>query len=759
MKRSQRRYRRQGAADNQKEFEQQTSEEQLDTLEHLIEEARASTYEAVYSHHRDFLSIQLYGHDPLDEVATLNDKYDIARTSATDALSSVDLERLDTVGRALRAVVRLARAHASLKEVDDQILHGDVAIAASSIAEATTLLLELEDDVPRLIDLELLQILQSQNVKKRAALKSELGYLMDQMYRVSGSSDVYELTVSYCIMSNYDDVPYENPVTLSDLFFALTELGVDKEKADTLISLLIDRWLAPLLRNPHDTVSVSRTKLFATMSIGAFTATSTNSKQESKSLQVAASSRSDMEHYCATLREKWEIVLGFVRDEMFHEVNVEEDHADLFAYMGGQLWTTLWPLVREGLLVPLVPADIDDISDTQCMAPLMELEEVWLNTGLITADSMFVRESIRSLLQTYVSKRRYDLLTTVATILASEDANTVTVGGDGPVIDLLCEYTSGGKKEEKGSQKAAKGFTMGEDDDGGSLTFMRCSISVQAQTLVEFARETIEFTKTGDEKTAALYFHAVRDAFSLYRCLVPCRWATELLVDPKRAFVMHNDCEFICHHLSTLGYRLRDHWPPTLKASATFIDLIAAYRALARSSLTPMLNRVRDQITQALGSWTEPYWLSSKLGNVDCDIGALAGDAAGDLDHAENNLTVACGTIGQISHVSSAHLSRDMHSKVLGILCDVVIAHVAQRLEETKNISDSAARELVRLAGPVLSLEGRFTSNVLHGRKAPVAKFSQEWDRLQKEIRRLSSISAQHAPEDIEVLQEQTFKH
>ncbi|KAJ2519343.1 hypothetical protein GGH20_004546, partial [Coemansia sp. RSA 1937] len=79
MNRSQRRSRREGA-DSDQSFEKQNVTSQLTTLERLVEEARASTYEAINSHHRDFLSIRVYTHDPLDEAATLNDKYETTST-------------------------------------------------------------------------------------------------------------------------------------------------------------------------------------------------------------------------------------------------------------------------------------------------------------------------------------------------------------------------------------------------------------------------------------------------------------------------------------------------------------------------------------------------------------------------------------------------------------------------------------------------------------------------------------------------------
>ncbi|KAI9501056.1 Centromere/kinetochore Zw10-domain-containing protein [Coemansia spiralis] len=745
-----RRYKRENAADGYADFEDRSSEEQLEILETLIEQARASIYEAINSHHRDFLSIRTYGQDPLDEVATLNDKYEVARLRLLEQTTQDDsVSRLDTIGRTIHAIAKLAKTHANLKDVDEQILHGEVAVAASSIAEANTLLRELEANCPMLVSTNQLQILQAQYLKKRAALRAELDYLLAEMYHFTDTSSVCELTVSFYVTANYDGVPYENPVTLSDLFFALTELdlALAREKIDFLTKPLIDCWFIPLLHNPGEALAISRVKLFATMSIGAYSS-------GKKDMRPGGSEaiRSGLAAQCALVKEKWTNVLMFMCEDMFHEVNIAEDHADLYAYLGTQLWTKLCPLLQECLFVPLVPANIDGISDTHAMLPLLELEETWLELGLISSDTLYIKDSIRSLLQTYVSKRRRDLLTVVASILANDDTNTVIVGGEGPVTDALSDYSGSGKRTngKKAGKKAAGALGSGAlddyEDDSGSLLFPRCSISVQAQTLVEFARETIGFTEDDDANTIPLYFYAVRDAFVLYRCLLPRQWATELVVDPKRAFVVYNDCEYICHHLSTLGFRQRErHWPDVMKESATFVDAIASYRALAKSSLSPLLNRLREQIQQALGPWLQIKWLESNLDQLD-------------YEDAERKLSLATGIIGQTAQTSDAHLPRAMHLKMLGLLSDTVFGSVANRLEEIGSVGDSDARAIIRLVSPAVALEDRFqysetTSTNAHGvhssvagrghrRKAPVTKYSKEWENLQAQITRLKGMSA-----------------
>ncbi|KAJ2538431.1 ribosome biogenesis protein ytm1 [Coemansia sp. RSA 1853] len=708
MNRSQRRSRREGA-DSDQSFEKQSVTSQLTTLERLVEEARASTYEAINSHHRDFLSIRVYTHDPLDEAATLNDKYETTSTFVAATPSPDLIERLDNIGHSLKAIVRMAKTHANLKDIDDQILHGDIAVCASSIVEAGEMLSEIED---MRVSEQPLQVLHAQFIKKRAAVRAELEYLSDEMIRVGETGCVHELNVTYGVMSNYDNVPYENAVTLSDLFFALRELDGVRTRADMLVTALADHWLQPLLRAPSTPLSVSRTKLGATMSIGAFGRTSTV-------FVPSALDRDQLVQHIADVQRVWTTVLQFVRDDLFHEC--DDDHSDVYAYMGQKLWARVWPIVHDELLVPLVPDNVDALADVQCMVPLLELENAWAE--LVPTDTLCVRNAARSLLQTYVSKRRSDLLTTVASILASDDANVVVVGGNGPVIDVLAEHLGKGGKNGKGGKggKSGKGTMLPEEDADGALHFPRCSISVQAQLLVEFARETIGFAQGDGKRTAATYVHAVRDAFSLYRCLMPSQWSA-LSVDAKRAFIVFNDCTYLSHHLTALGHGLREHWPRELRASATFVDLIASFRTLARESMSPVLQRTRDSVVRELGLWTQRGWLNEAV-----------------LDDAERRLIVACGCVTQVAHTAQAHLPSRVYLSVLGLLVDVVVGHVARRLSECV-VSDTRARALVRLVAPVLALESRlFVCTLASQTRAPVAKYCSEWDGLQTQIRRLST--------------------
>ncbi|KAJ2719842.1 ribosome biogenesis protein ytm1 [Coemansia sp. Benny D115] len=715
MPRAARRYNQRAGTgeDDMATFAALSAPQQLSTLEALVDDARAASYEAISSYNGDILGTRIYGADPLDAVATANDKYEAAREQQGST------PRLDAIGRALRAVVRLAKAHANLREMDEQLQHGDLAVAASSVAEAATLLAELTADPEcfKLVARGPLDTLQSLLLKKRAALRAELEYVADSICCVRAQGPVAEVSVAYMVSVNADGAPYENSVSSSDLFFAMAELGLATARADAIADTLVTHCFVPLLRRPEEPLAVARTRLGATLSVGSFTSKSTPG--------VTDSDR------CALVRDKWASVLDFMRQDVFHEVDIEDDHADLYAYIGSRLWSTLCPLVRDVLLMPMIPSDPVLLGDTQALVPLLELEDKWLEMGLVQPEALRIKMAVQDVVQAYMDKRRRDLLAVVAGVLASDDTNTVVVGGDsGGILE-------GGKmaKKDKSNGKSAKGAAS-----DSVLGFPRCSISQRAQTLVDFARETVSLATQETTKdttdTAALYFYAVRDAFVLYRCLLPRYGNPE---DAKAAFVMYNDCEYICHHLATLGLKGREKWPDALKASATFVDTIASYRALAKTALGPMLNRVRGQVAHALGPWTKP----------ECSL--LSTLRVDGLDGMDTALALACGILERISSVALAYLPSDMCFRTLGLLIGPVVQHVAERIKSAAAPSDSEARALLRLVAPALGLADSFkylsteSRNGLwfaKGSRAPVSKYCAEWDSLLEQIERLRSLSA-----------------
>ncbi|KAJ2385302.1 ribosome biogenesis protein ytm1 [Coemansia sp. RSA 2611] len=683
MNRRQRRQRRSGGG---ADFLELDVDAQLERLEAQVAAVRAATYEAILGG-----AVDSAGGDPLDAVATLNGHYEVCSEQVGAQPTDERIKQLDGVGTALQTLVRLAKAHANVRDVDEQLEHGDVAAAASAVAEAGTMLAEAGSASARVLG-----ALHTQLVRARAAVRAEAERMADAMLRIDCASAVRAVEVVFSVGAGFDGAPFDSAATLSDMFFALRELGLARARADALADALAQGWLLPLLHQPHVRVHVARSALGATLSID------TLARADARRPELVSE---EIEQ----LATRWRVVLEFVRDAVF--ADCADDHADVVDHVARRMWARVRPAVHAELLPRLVPAELDAL-DAACVAPLHVIEDAW--ALLLPPEALGLRAAARALLQTFVASRRRDLLAAVAAVVAAGGSNTAEVGGHGPVIDVLAAVGDG----KKGKQAHGKGKAGSATDD--ALHFPRCAVSEQAQTLVDSARQTLALSSGDGGRTAALYFHAVRDAFALYACSMAAAGT-----EARRVFVAFNDCMYFAHHLSALGLRLRDKWPPALRASATFVDLLALFRARAREALTPLLARTRDNVVRELGGWTRARWL--------CSDEFVA-------DEAEARLVAACALVGVLAHDADACLPAATAARVLALMADVVAKYVADRLAEADATGDARARALVRLAAPVLALEDRLaTPDSKSRRRTPIAKYAREWDRLQTQIRRLSA--------------------
>jgi hypothetical protein len=46
--------------------------------------------------------------------------------------------------------------------------------------------------------------------------------------------------------------------------------------------------------------------------------------------------------------------------------------------------------------------------------------------------------------------------------------------------------------------------------------------------------------------------------------------------------ILYNDCEYLAHHLLTLGYMFQQCLPAPLNVVATFVDMVPSFQALGR---------------------------------------------------------------------------------------------------------------------------------------------------------------------------------
>ena len=94
------------------------------------------------------------------------------------------------------------------------------------------------------------------------------------------------------------------------------------------------------------------------------------------------------------------------------------------------------------------------------------------------------------------------------------------------------------------------------------LTFVTAAclqVSSSASALVKLAHATMKQACDGTTpRCANVLYHTARDAFDMFRAVVPCRFSDSLAAVPRLAMLLHNDCMYIAHHLLTIGHKYRE---------------------------------------------------------------------------------------------------------------------------------------------------------------------------------------------------------
>ncbi|KAJ2780017.1 hypothetical protein GGI15_003691 [Coemansia interrupta] len=512
-----RRERRTRHAHSVSDFGQLSGAAQVAHLEQLVSDVRAATYAAISAHTGHSQPTESPA-DPLDAVATANAKYEVAQQHRADFAP-----QLDAVGGGLRSLVRLAKAHANLRDSDEQLASGDLAAAAGLVSEAQVLLAELseEEEEPSGSAAAAADMLRCVAVQRRAGLRAELEYVGAEMYMVEGA----HVEVRYAVERAADGAPYESAVAAGDLFFALGELGLATALADRLAD-----GLAAL--------------------VGRFSAAATCSAAERTEdpLELA--------------RDKCASVVAFVRDDVFREMDADE-HGGVVAYVGARMWRVVAPAMRE-----LVGRQQQDAG--RDLAALVDAEDAWVDAGLIAAEDACVRAAVRDQAYGRAAGRRADLLANVAELLGAAGANTAAVG------EPMADAAKGKPKAKGGGSPLAQPACKVSVRAQALVDFAHATVALPAADDAS-ANVTVAQQYLAVRDALALY-RAVLEA-SVEAHVADRRGALQAAADS--AYVARG-LSTLCVAERERWAR-EERWVGRV---AGFTDAVMAYRALGRRALT-----------------------------------------------------------------------------------------------------------------------------------------------------------------------------
>jgi len=315
----------------------------------------------------------------------------------------------------------------------------------------------------------------------------------------------------------------------------------------------------------------------------------------------------------------------------------------------------------------------------------------------------------------YFKKNKNEFLQMVRDVLQNNDHNTVEVkdelerGGFNMCGDKKIKFNVKVKKEKS-------------EMDDNSFKLPTCHISVQTQTIVEIAYQKMNEAIESDELNAIEAFYNVRDLFVLFRAIMPIYHQDEIEFIPSKSMLFYNDCVYIAHHLLTLGHHYQNKLRYPLDSTATFIDMVPAYRNLGQMYFKKQLRRQRDKILN--------------------DLKEINGfEDLSDDNKLENTETVFRNIIYQFDNLSKDWkiiLANEVYLQAIGLLFNSLLEEILNEVLNIKSISSNETHQLKYLLS-LLMINSKewFTFTIGSGKEkivkqAPILKYVELWEKFQQ---------------------------
>ncbi|KAI9141856.1 Centromere/kinetochore Zw10-domain-containing protein [Paraphysoderma sedebokerense] len=567
-----------------RKLNQTDSQDELMTIEDKIQNVtdkarslRTLTYETINSHYKVFINTYLYLTDLENEVNSLLDQLEIIENEFSEENNIPP--SFENLKNDIGILNYLAKLHSHLQNFDGLVDMGEFISAASSIKEMGEILVfiaETEEGVDKLI----LNLLKNQFIKKKATLIARLNDLFAQAFVFSprtNSVPQAKLTVTFRLTNTYAKKYFDNPITIADLFTSSELLGNIDMKAEEFGKWLLDVLIEPIIRSDKEEVAFSSNKLHATLSFGKQSAGSANKTNK------------EAPPPSPTVFQKLRTLVDFLNEHIFSASGSENQNAFLHA-VGSLIGDKLVSLLIDEILIPSIPDDRSEVDGyiDRVKQEILDFEGDLIKLGLISDNQQGLSNFIVNIRTFYAKKRRTNMLTIARDLLISDDMNTVEV------TEQVGVRMSSEEKHQAQDANGKAGYEGGKakegaENDESDFIFPRCHVSIQTQTLIELAYQTLQDMMTSDETGATELYLATRDMFDLFRAVVPLQHAELLEESPARAMIFYNDCSYIVHHLLTMGYPYRDKLPKTIKETAGFVDMIPLFRDLGKKIFLEMI--------------------------------------------------------------------------------------------------------------------------------------------------------------------------
>jgi len=677
--------------------DQQLTRESLDDcvekITRRIDDSKARIYETVNKNYTELVHALSFSENALVEIEDLVKDLDLIEQEAKQGKLAAIVnskneqrllaKRLSTTKATTVILQRLCKIDTALRSFDGDVECGKFGAAAETMQQVADLVSQLEPESENGCDPKIFSAVRTDMRRKRSKLKNQL----EEMWRKavllkSSTTNEPSLQISPLV-----EVPHGRAeVSLADLIAALTHVSLLDSKVSKLTDGISKVLLKHICKDANFTVQIEKTQKDNTLRVvkSVFVAKKAKSAKE-RALQAQNQDLLVITTVFANLLQAFRFVA-----ESLHCA------PSLVASIGAGIWSNVLDSLTEVLTkrVSTNKAQFDAV-----VKATIDFGASLQQTGIVTTTQTDeLLDFVQKMAVHQTSKRRQELLETARELLSSDIFNTVAVRQDTERGGLFCEQG----QEESGPLNESL-YRLPE-----------CHVSVSTKSLVDFAYNTLSEMTSDDEHDATLTFYGVRDCFDLFRALVPLKHAETFSQVPQLCAVFYNDCFYIAHHLLTLGHQFRSALPGSIRAAATFVDMVPAFQELGERHFLTMRRLQQEMVQTTLAE-------AKGFGGTDDDER---------FETVQRAVKKVKHQVDQLASVWLEVLPTEVYCRSIGMLADTGLLGFISQVQDLEDMSSVETQQLRNLFEPVLATMPNIFVKVASKKRCETTEYMPSWKKF-----------------------------
>lgn len=633
--------------------------------------------------------------NPSDQINYLEDNIEKNRDNSINEKHF----KINSMKNSLDNLILIAKFHKKLQDFENSYEIGELINAAKIINEMSDIKGNLNKKLIMKADKTIYNILIDEYIVEFSQLK----YLVDQLLSIAfifnEKNKLPELVITFNLILSQTRKYFDNPIKLQDIFEVTEIIDMVDEYIPLLVKNIIEKFIKSIVDDPTQELSYTKNESHAIITFQKPTLKNHEDLTPLSQLYLMV-----------------EKVIKFL-ELLKKSIYVENDnkYKGFIKITQKYIWPEVWNILKSDF-ESVIPDNFDDFKKfSEINDKLLSYENQLSDMEIMPIYNNDISNFLKNIKYHYFRKNKNEFLQMVRDVLQNNDHNTVEVkdelerGG----------FNMYGDKKIKFNVKENKEKSEMDDD---SFKLPTCHISVQTQTIVEIAYQKMNEAIESDELNAIEAFYNVRDLFVLFRAIMPIYHQDSIEFIPSRAMLFYNDCVYIAHHLLTLGHHYQNKLRPPLDSTATFIDMVPAYRHLGQMYFKKQLRRQKEKLLNSLKQINGFENLS-------------------DDNKLENTETIFRNIIYQLDNLSKDWkmiLANEVYLQAIGLLFNSLLEEILNEVLNIEKISNNETHQLKYLLS-LLMIQSKewFTFTMGSGKEkivkqAPILKYVELWERFQQ---------------------------